>query len=82
MIERIRVGKGRLHDLELLLEISNSIGIMPGTTICGLADGAAWPIKNAITKFRDEFEAYIRETNPTGFDTRDPVPALETIQLH
>ncbi len=82
MVERIRAGKGRLHDLELLLEIGNSIGIMPGTTICGLADGAAWPIKNAITKFRDEFETYIRETNPTGFDTRDPVPALETIQLH
>jgi len=35
-------------------------GIIPGTTICGLADGAAWPVKNAITKFRGEFEAYIR----------------------
>ncbi len=33
---------------------------MPGTTICGLADGAAWPIKNAVTKFRGEFEDYIR----------------------
>ncbi len=27
---------------------ANSMGIMPGTTICGLADGAAWPVKNAI----------------------------------
>ena len=33
---------------------------MPGTTICGLADGAAWPIKNAIAKFRGELEDYIR----------------------
>ena len=38
----------------------NSMGIIPGTTICGLADGAAWPVKNAITKFRGEFEEYIR----------------------
>jgi len=42
-----------------LLEISSSIGTIPGTTICGLADGAAWPIKTAITKFRAEFEEYI-----------------------
>jgi NADH-quinone oxidoreductase subunit F len=33
---------------------------MPGTTICGLADGAAWPIKNALTKFRGELEDHIR----------------------
>ena len=50
---------------------------MPGTTICGLADGAAWPLKNAIRKFRDEFEDYIRRTNPSGYDNTQPVPALE-----
>ncbi len=33
---------------------------MPGTTICRLADGAGWPVKNAVTKFREEFEEYIR----------------------
>jgi NADH-quinone oxidoreductase subunit F len=33
---------------------------MPGTTICGLADGAGWPVKTAIRKFRAEFESYIR----------------------
>ena len=59
-----RPGEGRLKDLELLLEIGDSIGIIPGTTICGLADGAAWPIKNAIRKFRAEFEEYIKRTNP------------------
>jgi len=32
---------------------------MPGTTICGLADGAGWPVKTAIRKFRHEFEAAI-----------------------
>ena len=43
-----------------MLNLANNMGIMPGTTICGLADGAAWPIKNAIAKFRGELEDYIR----------------------
>jgi NADH-quinone oxidoreductase subunit F len=60
ILERIRAGHGKLGDIDLLLEISNSIGTIPGTTICGLADGAAWPIKNAIAKFRPEMEEYIR----------------------
>ena len=72
ILKRIRAGKGRLIDLELLLEIGDNIGIMPGTTICGLADGAAWPLKNAIRKFRDEFEEHIRTTNPAGFENTDP----------
>ena len=33
---------------------------MPGTTICGLADGAGWPVKTAIRKFRAEFESAIK----------------------
>jgi NADH-quinone oxidoreductase subunit F len=60
ILDRIRQGHGELSDLEQLLEIANGIGIMPGTTICGLADGAAWPVKNALTKFRGEFEEYIK----------------------
>ena len=75
MIERIRTGRGRLKDLDLLLEIADSIGIIPGTTICGLADGAAWPIKNAIRKFRGEFEDYIRKTNPAGCMASEPAAA-------
>ena len=82
MLDRIRAKRGRLHDLELLLEIGDNIGIMPGTTICGLADGAAWPIKNAIRKFRSEFEDYIRQTNPEGCDEVNAVRALEVIQAH
>ncbi len=76
MLERIRAGRGRLKDLDLLLEIGDSIGIIPGTTICGLADGAAWPIKNAIRKFRGEFEQYIQGTNPHGYQVTQPVPAM------
>ena len=81
MLKRIRAGRGRLYDLEILLEIGDNIGIMPGTTICGLADGAAWPLKNAIRKFRDEFEDYVKRTNPDGYDNRDPVPAMELMEI-
>jgi NADH-quinone oxidoreductase subunit F len=72
ILERIRSGRGKLEDIDLLLEIGNSMGIIPGTTICGLADGAAWPIKNAVTKFRGEFEEYIR----SGRRTVTPADAL------
>ena len=58
------------------MEIADSIGIIPGTTICGLADGAAWPIKNAIRKFRSEFEDHIRRTNPAGCMANEPAAAL------
>lgn len=60
ILARIRRGEGELSDLDQLAEIANGIGIIPGTTICGLADGAAWPVKNAIAKFRPEFEDYIK----------------------
>ncbi len=82
MLKRIRAGRGRLKDLELLLEIGDHMGIIPGTTICGLSDGAAWPIKNAIRKFRDEFEQYIKTTNPDGYLETQPVPAMDFLQAH
>ena len=80
LIQRIKAGQGRLIDLDLLLEIADNIGIMPGTTICGLADGAAWPMKNAIRKYRDEFETHIKTTNPNGFDITEAVPALVNLK--
>jgi len=70
ILERIRAGRGQIRDLDLLLEIAGSMGIIPGTTICGLSDGAAWPVKNALAKFRAEFEEYItsgrRSADPLG----------------
>lgn len=60
IVERIRRGHGRLEDLNILGEVGNAIGMMPGTTICGLADGAGWPVKNAVKKFRAELEEYIK----------------------
>ena len=57
--DRMRRGKGNREDLDILVDVADSIGIMPGTTICGLADGAGWPVKTAIRKFREEFEEVI-----------------------
>ncbi|MCE9547296.1 MAG: NADH-quinone oxidoreductase subunit F, partial [Planctomycetia bacterium] len=82
LLERIKAGKGRLADLDLILEIGDNIGIIPGTTICGLADGAAWPMKNSIRKFRDEFEQHIKGTNPGGYMVTEAVRALQVIEVH
>jgi len=60
ILERIRAGQGRREDLDILADVGDRIGIIPGTTICGLSDGAGWPIKNAVKKFRAEFESYIK----------------------
>ncbi len=79
MMERIKAGRGRLKDLDLLAEIGDTIGIIPGTTICGLADGAAWPMKNAIRKFRGELEEYIKRTNPRGYVGKEATPGLVSL---
>jgi NADH-quinone oxidoreductase subunit F len=65
IMDRMRKGQGRREDLDILDEVAKSIGIMPGTTICGLADGAGWPVKNAIAKFRPELESYIKSGQKT-----------------
>jgi len=63
ILHRITAGKGRLQDLNDLLTIA---GNMEGKTICVFADAAAWPIQSYITKFREEFETYIRTGRKAG----------------
>ncbi len=57
ILRRIIDGTGSVKDLDELLAIA---GDMEGNTICVFADAAAWPVQSYITKFRDEFEEYIR----------------------
>ena len=53
ILERIRSGDGQVGRYRsAATKWPRSMGIIPGTTICGLSDGAAWPVKNAIKKFR------------------------------
>ncbi len=56
---RIRAGAGRTLDIDLLSEVTTNMGMMPGLSICGLPDGAAFPVRTVAQKFRREFEKYI-----------------------
>ena len=60
LLVKIERGEGTGKDLDLVLEIANSMGTMPGTTICGLADGNNWAVKTIVNKFRGEFEARLK----------------------
>jgi NADH-quinone oxidoreductase subunit F len=57
---RTEAGDATSKDLDLLMEIAGSMGIMPGTTICGLADGNNWAARTIVNKYRDEFEARVK----------------------
>jgi NADH-quinone oxidoreductase subunit F len=84
ILGRIVAGMGRAKDIDMLMELEKTQGIMPGTTICGLADGTAWAIRTFINKFYDEFAAVCPEetvqisikrglsnvTTPMGSNTR------------
>jgi NADH-quinone oxidoreductase subunit F len=58
VVERIERGEGKEGDLDLLLDIA---GVMRGSTVCVLSDACAMPTESYVRKFRDEFEAHIRE---------------------
>jgi NADH-quinone oxidoreductase subunit F len=75
--DRLRRGLGRKEDLDILVDVADRIGIMPGTTICGLADGAGWPVKTAIRKFRGEFEAAIKAGTKSQY-----AKSLEVVGAH
>ncbi len=57
VIHRIRIGNGRLEDLDLLVDVANHI---EGKTICALGDAAAWPVQSFMKHYRHEFEAMIK----------------------
>lgn len=61
---RIAMNAGRVEDLDLMLETARNMGMMPGLSICGLPDGATYPIETIIKKFRSELEAGIRSQPP------------------
>ena len=63
ILQRIERGDGTTRDLDLLLELGGSMGAMPGTTICGLADGANWVVRTIINKFWDDFASRVSSEN-------------------
>jgi NADH-quinone oxidoreductase subunit F len=66
ILTRILDGYGRPSDLALLMDVADNIstGIAwppKQTTICPLGPSAVSPLNSALTRFRPEFEAYIRK---------------------
>ncbi len=57
MVNRIETGRGRMEDLDVLVNAADNIA---GRTICALGDAAALPVKSFIQHFRPEFEHHIR----------------------
>lgn len=56
---KIKDGHGEMRDLDLLLDLCTQ---MEGRTICALADAAAWPVRYAVTRFREDFEKKVKNT--------------------
>jgi NADH-quinone oxidoreductase subunit F len=64
ILERITSGNGIEGDIELLLELSDTIS---QTALCGLGKTAAFPVVSTIKNFRSEYEAHIYEKRcPAG----------------
>ena len=61
ILGRIESDEGTTRDRDRLLEFAGSMGDVPGTTICGLADGTNWAIRTILNKFWDEFEHRVRK---------------------
>ncbi len=64
-LKRIVNGEGKRTDLDLLLSIANQMG--NGMTICVFADAAIAPVLSGVSKFREEFEAYITASREPDF---------------
>jgi NADH-quinone oxidoreductase subunit F len=64
ILENIVAGKGKEGDIELLLELADTIS---ATALCGLGKTAPSPVISTIRYFREEYDAHIRDKRcPTG----------------
>lgn len=58
LLERIVLGKGQEGDVELLLELADTIS---SAALCGLGKSAPNPVVSTIKKFRNEYDEHIRD---------------------
>ncbi len=56
VLERIEHGEGRQEDLQLLLDICNS---MDGKCFCPLGDASSWAVRSNVKLFWEEFEQHV-----------------------
>jgi NADH-quinone oxidoreductase subunit F len=71
ILTRFDEGGGRESDIDLIGELA---GNMLGRTFCPLGDAAAMPIGGFVAKFRDEFEAKLRQSSAAK-------PQLELVNI-
>lgn len=70
ILERIVAGEGQDGDIELLLELADTIS---NTALCGLGKSAPSPVVSTIKNFREEYEAHI-------YDKRCPAGACQKLK--
>ncbi|MCC8191113.1 MAG: NADH-quinone oxidoreductase subunit NuoF [Planctomycetes bacterium] len=70
ILDRIVEGKGQDGDIELLLELADTI---TNTSLCGLGKSAANPVVSTINGFRAEYEAHI-------YDKRCPAGSCQALK--
>jgi NADH:ubiquinone oxidoreductase subunit F (NADH-binding) len=58
MLTRITEGRGKNGDIELLLELSDTVRL---GSLCGLGRSAPYPVMSTIKFFRHEYEAHIND---------------------
>jgi NADH-quinone oxidoreductase subunit F len=76
LMTRIEQGDAKTKDLDLAMEVATSMGSMPGTTICGLADGNNWAMRTIMEKFKDEFtDRVARSFVPVTINLSQPAGA-------
>lgn len=64
ILERIVAGNGTMEDLDLLMELAETIS---ETALCGLGKTAANPVVSTLKHFRDEYIAHVVDKKcPTG----------------
>ncbi len=57
VLDSIEAGRGRMEDLDLLLDMCDNI---QGNTICALGDSIAIPVRSYLQVFPEEFEDHIK----------------------
>ena len=75
IVQRIVDGNGRPDDLNLVMDVADNISVglawpPTQTTICPLGQSATSPIASAVTRFRDEFEAYLGGPAPMDVEIK------------
>lgn len=58
ILQRITVGNGKEGDVELLIELAETVKV---TALCGLGQTAPNPVLSTIKYFRDEYDEHIKD---------------------